>query len=66
MLNKAERGDMLQTMLPGRVVYMCMVHVSVSMQMCVHMCLCMWRPEVDIGCLPQSLYTSLLETGSFY
>lgn len=46
-------------------VYMCGY-----VQMCVHMCACMWRPEVHIHvhCLPQPLstfqITSLTEPGA--
>lgn len=45
------------------------VFVCVFVCWCVYLCVCvcvyihMWKPEVDVGCLPQSLSTSFFGTG---
>lgn len=41
------------------------MYTCVCMHACMHACLCVhvWRPETEAGCLPQWLYL-ILETGS--
>jgi len=39
-------------------------HMDVQLHMQVCACLCVWRPEVYIRCLPQSLSALFLKTGS--
>ena len=36
------------------------------LSMYVHMCLCVWRPHVSIGCLPQSLQPYILQGVGLY
>jgi hypothetical protein len=49
-------------------VYMVYCHVQVGLCMCakgtVYVCICVWRPEADVSCLPQLLATLSFEIGS--
>lgn len=49
--------------------YVCVCHVYDYLHVCSYMCVyihvreCLWRPEVDVGSLPQ--YTLLIHAGSW-
>jgi hypothetical protein len=41
------------------------MHVYVQLCICAHMCGCMWRPEVNFGCVPQELSAFLFSVETF-
>lgn len=45
-------------------LFVCLIHVYMYVCVCTHSCMCLWRPEVSICCISQSLSTLFLKVRS--